>query len=76
MKVRTRIQPTVEVEVDEGERRVLEHQGLLWSGTDQELAALCEAAGLPAPVSAAPAKTASAIPAGAATATTTTGKES
>lgn len=54
MKIRTTIQPTVEVEVDDGERAVLEHQGLVWSGTDAELAELYAAAGLPAPAPAAP----------------------
>lgn len=71
-KVRNRFQPTVESEVDEGQLRELEQQGLLFGGTDEELAALHEAAGLPAPKAAvAPAK-----PAGApASASTTTAKE-
>jgi hypothetical protein len=63
MKVRTTIQPTVEVDVDEGERRVLEHQGLLWAGTDEELAALYEAAGLKAPAPPAKPQTAQPAPA-------------
>jgi hypothetical protein len=67
MKVRTRFQPTAEIEVDEGKHHELEHQGLLWSGTAAELAALHEEAGLPAP--GAPAK-----PAGA-SATATDKKE-
>jgi hypothetical protein len=49
VKVRTRFQPTVETEVDEGEAVALERQGLLWSGTDKELAALHTDAELPAP---------------------------
>jgi hypothetical protein len=58
MKVRTRFQPTEEIEVDEGRHRELEHQGYLWAGTDAELAALHEEAGLPVP--GAPAKPAGA----------------
>lgn len=53
MKVRTRFQPTLEIEVDDREHAALEHQGLLWSGTDEELAELHADAGLDAP---APAK--------------------
>jgi len=49
VKVRTRFQPTTEVEVDAEEAAVLKHQGLLWSGTDKELAALHDDADLPAP---------------------------
>lgn len=64
MKVRTRFQPTQEIEVDEQEAAALKHQGLLWSGTDKELAALhTEAERGPAPeptkTSAAPTGTAS-----------------
>lgn len=58
MKVRTRFQPTEEIEVDEQEAKALEHQGYLWAGTDAELAALHEEAGLPVP--GAPAKQAGA----------------
>lgn len=47
--VRTRFQPCHEIEVDEQEAAVLEHQGLLWSGTAAELAALFEEAGLSVP---------------------------
>lgn len=49
MKIRTKLQPTEEIEVDEHEAKVLEHQGLVWDGTDEELATLHVAAGLPAP---------------------------
>lgn len=74
MKIRTRLQPTREAEVDEGERRVLEHQGLLWNGTDAELAAHYRAAGLDLPPTAgAPAAPETAAPSGAAS--TTTAKE-
>lgn len=62
-RVRTRFQPCHEIEVDEQEAKALEHQGLLWSGTDAELAALLEEAGLPVP--GAPAKTTAAASAAA-----------
>jgi hypothetical protein len=77
VKVRTSQQPTQEVEVDEHDRGVLEHQGLLWNGTPEELAALYAAAGLEPPAPPAPGAT-PAKPATAATtvtAATTTAKE-
>lgn len=49
VKVRTRFQPCHEIEVDENQAKVLAHEGNLWAGTDKELAALHEEAGLPAP---------------------------
>lgn len=55
INVRTRFQPTRELEVDEQEAKALEHQGLLYAGTPDELAALHADAGLPAP-SSSPAK--------------------
>lgn len=39
-KIRTTIDPRTEVEVDEHEAAVLEHSGLLYQGTDADLAAL------------------------------------
>lgn len=63
MKVRIKLQPAVEVEVDEHDKQVLEHQGLLWSGTDAELAAHYADAELPLPpgLKAAPTSTTSAV---------------
>lgn len=58
VQVRTRFQPCHPIEVDEQQAAALKHEGHLWAGTDKELAALHEAAGLPAP--AAPAKQAGA----------------
>ena len=49
VSVRTCFQPTALLEVDEQEAATLDHQGLLWAGTDEELAALHAAAGLPIP---------------------------
>ena len=40
VKVRHRFQPRDEVEVDEQEAQVLREQGLLYDGTEEELAAL------------------------------------
>lgn len=40
VKIRHRFQPRDEVEVDEQEAKVLKEQGLLYEGTDDELAAL------------------------------------
>lgn len=54
VNVRTTLQPTQELEVDEHDRGVLEHQGLLWNGTDEELARLHTEAGLPFPAPAKP----------------------
>lgn len=73
-KVRTRFQPTVEVEMDDAEAAAHEHQGLLWSGTDAELADLCEAAGLPAPA-ATPPTPAAAVKTAVATGAGTTDKK-
>lgn len=39
-KVRTVFQPREEIEVDDQEAVVLEHQGLLWRGSAAELAQL------------------------------------
>lgn len=49
MHVRTVFQPTLLHEVSEQEAAVLEHQGLLWTGDDDELAAHYRAAGLDVP---------------------------
>lgn len=49
MKIRTKLQPTQELDISEQEAKVLEHQGLVWDGTDEELAALHVTAGLPVP---------------------------
>lgn len=54
-QVRATMQPTVLIEVDERERKVLEHQGLLFTGTDEELAAHYRAAGLEVPADVKPA---------------------
>lgn len=68
MKIRTSLQPLLEIEADEHDVAVLRHQGLLWTGTDAELAALEAAAGpgVPAapakPTPSAPAATAAASP--------------
>jgi hypothetical protein len=40
VKVRTKFQPRHELEVPEQEAQVLEAQGLLYDGTDEDLAAL------------------------------------
>jgi hypothetical protein len=64
MKVRTKLQPTVEVEVDEGERKLLEHQGLLWDGTDEQLAEHYTAAGLEPPAKPGKPQAAQSAPAG------------
>jgi hypothetical protein len=72
MKVRTRFQPTVEVEMSDAEAAAHKHQGLLWDGTPAELAALYEEAGLPAPAPAGKTSTAGTT----VTAATTTAKES
>lgn len=40
--IRTTIDPRVEREVDDSEAAVLEHQGLLWKGTRDELQALLD----------------------------------
>lgn len=47
--VRTCFQPTQLLEVKEHEAKVLAHQGLLWDGTREELAAHYAAAGLDMP---------------------------
>ncbi len=47
--VRTVFQPTVELEVSDSEAAVLGHQGYLWTGTVEELAAHYRDAGLEVP---------------------------
>jgi hypothetical protein len=43
VKVRTKFQPRHEIEVPDQEAQVLQAQGLLYDGTDEELAALLAA---------------------------------
>lgn len=49
MIVRTKQQPTVERDLEDAEVAVLEHQGLVWHGTDDELAAHYRDAGIDLP---------------------------
>lgn len=49
IKFRSTIQPTVELEGDEHDKAVLAHQGLLFTGTDEELAKHYADAGLEMP---------------------------
>lgn len=47
--LRTVLQPTQEIELDDDVARVLEHLGFAWNGTDDELAEHYRAAGLDLP---------------------------
>lgn len=49
MKLRTVLQPTEEREFDDAEASVLEQQGLVWHGTDDELSAHYRDAGIDLP---------------------------